>query len=75
MSDICLNNEAYTVCSAFVPTRGLCWIFALRTRHIHCTVCRALVRSRGLCRILMLKERDIHSVKISFFGLEFILLV
>jgi len=25
---LCLKNEAYTVCSALVPSRGLCRVFA-----------------------------------------------
>ena len=43
MSDLCLQNEAYTVCSVLVPSRGLCWIFAYRTRHTLC-VARLFVR-------------------------------
>ena len=36
MTDLCLKNEAYTVCSALVPSRGLSRIFTYRTRHTHC---------------------------------------
>ena len=36
MTDLCLKNEAYTVCSALVPSRGLCRIFTYRTRHTQC---------------------------------------
>ena len=43
MSDLCLQNEAYTVCSALVLLRGLCRIFAYRTRHTKC-VARLIVR-------------------------------
>ena len=43
MSDLCLQNEAYTVCSALVLLRGLCRIFAYRTRHTKCAA-RLIVR-------------------------------
>ena len=36
MTDLCLKNEAYTVCSALVPSRGLCQNFTHRTRHTQC---------------------------------------
>ena len=36
MSDLCLYNEAYTVCRALVPWHGLCQIFAYRTKHTRC---------------------------------------
>ena len=37
MSDLCSKkNDEYTVCSALVLSRGLCRIFALRTRHTQC---------------------------------------
>ena len=36
MTDLCLKNEAYTVCSAPVPSRGLCQNFTYRTRHTQC---------------------------------------
>ena len=35
MSDLCLQNEAYTVCSELVPSRGLCRIFAYRKRDLY----------------------------------------
>ena len=36
MSDLCVKNEAYTVCSVLVSSRGLCRIFAYRTRYTQC---------------------------------------
>ena len=36
MSDLCLKNEAYTVYSALVCSRGLCRIFAYRMRYTQC---------------------------------------
>ena len=33
MSDLCLNNKAYKVCSALVRSRALCRMFAYRRRH------------------------------------------
>jgi len=36
MLDLCLKNEAYTVCRALVCSRGLCWVFAERTMHTQC---------------------------------------
>ena len=60
VSDLCLQNKVYTVCSALVPSRGLCRIFAYRTRHKQCVarlfVLVAYVRS-------LLIERGIHSVQ------------
>ena len=46
------------MCSALVSSRGLCRIFAYRTRH---TQCRQVAPSRGLIRIFQFKDR-INSV-------------
>ena len=77
MSDLCLKNEAYTVYSALVCSRGLCRIFAYRTRYTQC-VARlflrvayvgslliergALVRSCGLCPIFAYRTRHTQCV-------------
>ena len=61
VSDLCLQNKVYTVCSALVPSRGLCRIFAYRTRHKQC-VALALVRSRGLCPIFAYRTRHTQCV-------------
>ena len=36
MTDLCLRKKAYTVCSALVPSRGLCRIFTYRTKPTQC---------------------------------------
>ena len=59
MSDLCLQNEAYTVCSALVRSRSLCRIFAHRTRHTQC-VARLFVPVAYVGYLLI--ERGIHSV-------------
>ena len=59
MSDLCLLNEAYTVCSTLVPSRGLCRIFAYRTRHTQC-VARLFLGAAYVGSLLI--ERGIHSV-------------
>ena len=59
MSDLCLQNEAYTVCSALVPPHGLCRIFAYRTRHTLCVV-HLFLRAAYVGSLLI--ERGIHSV-------------
>ena len=47
------------MCSALVPSRGLCQIFAYRTRHTQCVACLFLcVAYVGS----LLIERGIHSV-------------
>ena len=59
MSDLCLQNEAYIVCSTLVRSCGLCPIFAYRTRHTQYVArlffCVAYVGS-------LLIERGIQSV-------------
>ena len=66
ISDLCLKNEAYTVCNALVPSLGLCRMYVYRTRHTQC-VARLFLRVSyvgskliyvGSLRI----ERGIHSV-------------
>ena len=47
------------MCSAFVPSRGLCRIFAYRTRHTQC-VARLFLRMTDVGSLLI--EREIHSV-------------
>ena len=49
MSDLCLKNEAYTVCRMLVFSRDLKSDLCLKNEA--CTGCRALVCSHGLCRI------------------------
>ena len=59
MLDLCLKNEAYTVCRALVCSCGLCRIFAERTMHTQCVGCLSIrVAYVGSLR----KEGDIHSV-------------
>ena len=59
MLDLCLKNEAYTVCRALVCSCGLCQIFAERTMHTQCVGCLSIrVAYVGPLR----KEGDIHSV-------------
>ena len=60
MSDLCLKNEAYTVCSALVRSRGLCRICAYTTRHTKC-VAGLIVRMAYVGSLLI--EEGIHSVK------------
>ena len=59
MTDLCLKNEAYTVCSALVPSRGLCRIFTYRKRHTQC-VARLFLRVAYVGSLLI--ERGIHGV-------------
>ena len=59
MSGLCLKNEAYTVYSALVCSRGLCRIFAYRTRHTQCVACLFL---HVACVRSLLIEQGIHSV-------------
>ena len=61
MANLCLRNEAYTVCSAFVPSRGLCPIFAYRTRHTQCAA-RLNVPSRGSRQIFAYRTRHTQCV-------------
>ena len=51
-----LKNEVYTVCSALVPSRGLCRIFAYRTR----CVARSFLHVAYVGSLII--ERGIHSV-------------
>ena len=59
MSDLCLKNEAYTVYSVLVCSRGLCRIFAYRTRYTQCVV-RLFLRVAYVGSLFI--ERGIHSV-------------
>ena len=52
------SYELYTVCSALVRWRGLCRIFAYRTRHTQC-VARLFVGVTYVGSLLI--ERGIHS--------------
>ena len=59
MSDLCLKNEAYTVYSALVRSRGLRRIFAYRTRYTQ-FVAGLFVRVAYVGSLLI--EQGIHSV-------------
>ena len=59
MTDLCLKNEVYTVCSTLVPSRGLCRIFAYRTRHTQC-VARLFLRVAYVGSLLI--DQGKHSV-------------
>ena len=60
MSGLCLQNEAHTMCSTLVPSRGLCRIVAYRKMHTQC-VARLFLRVVYVGSLLI--ERGIHNVQ------------
>ena len=69
LSDLCLQNEVYTVCSALVPlrlfaqnvpSRGICRVFAYRTKHTQYLE-RLFLRVAYVGSLLI--ERGIYSVQ------------
>ena len=59
------------MCSTLVPSRGLCRIFASRTRHTQC-VAHSLVPSRGLCRIVAYRTRHTQCVARLFLRVAYV---
>ena len=59
MTDLCLKNEAYTVCSALVLRVAYVGSLRYRTRHTQC-VARLFVRVAYVGSLLI--ERGIHNV-------------
>ena len=69
LSDLCLQNEVYTVCSALVPlrlfaqnvpSRGICRVFAYRTKHTQYLE-RFFLRAAYVGSLFI--ERGIYSVQ------------